>query len=99
MDLKVAEIDVIVPARGTEKASVPVTADKSIIVPVRLIPVIFVPNPTRLTVPIKPPRPDTKITGVGPEENGMIEPVATGGVIHAASTPIKGPSVVHSPLP
>lgn len=91
--VKVAEIAVMLPARGTEKASVAMPV-KSIEVPRTVIPGMAVPNPIRLVVPTIPPAIEVKTTGVIPEENGIIEPVLGGGIIQAASIAVNGPSAV-----
>jgi len=75
--LKNAEIDVIVPALGTENANsitglsmVPV---KSIVPFKILIPEAELPNPRRLAFPTSPPAIVVMIIGP-PEANGMIAP-------------------------
>jgi hypothetical protein len=95
--VKDAEIAVMLPARGTEKASVtrPV---KSIVGPVTVTPgvtvtpLMAVPKPMRLAVPTIPPTIEVKTAGVIPEEKGIIEPVLAGGIIQAAFTAMNGPS-------
>ena len=91
--VKDAEIAVMLPALGTEKASV-TTPDKSIVFPATETPGMAVPNPTRLAVPTRPPAIEVNIAVVTPEENGMIEPVLAGGTIQAASIALKGPRSV-----
>lgn len=97
--LKLAEIEVMLPSRGTVKASVKSGSTKSIVSPVTVTSGMAVPNPTRLAVPINPPRAETKIAGTVPEENGIIAPVLLGGAIHAVSIAINGPNAAQRSRP
>lgn len=90
VEVKEAEIAVILPARETEKASVPVIT--TIVVPVRGTERV-VPNPRVLTVPAKPLSRVSIVTGFIPEAYGIMKPVAVGGVMHAASIPTNGPAL------
>lgn len=97
--LKLAEIEVILPSRGTEKASVKSGASKSIVSLVTVTSGMAVPNPTRLAVPINPPSAETKMVGVIPEENGIIDPVFCGGMMHLLSIATNGPKTAQRSRP
>ncbi|GEM_PF-3724678 len=73
-----AESAVILPIRGTVKASLGNISGKIIVFPLIAILLIAVPNPIRLPFP----KPNTleMVTGEIPEENGIIDPLSTGNV-------------------
>jgi len=92
--VKDAEIAVMLPGRGTEKASF-IRPVKFIVRPRTTGLGTAVPNPMKKGIPTNPPAREVKVTGTAPEANGIIAPLPADGFgfIHSTSIAVNGPAL------